>query len=531
MMYEIFSGVLFVIILILAIFALFKKQENINFFNFISKHYKICLGLIFLLFCFSRLYLFGLIPSTMHIDEAATAYNAFSIANSGVDRYTNIFPIYFLNFEGGQSALYTYLAALFIKIFGYSIITVRIPALIFGLLTLIFGYLLASKLAGKKMGILTAFLITICPYFIQVSRWGLDCNLMLGMFTISSYLLLLAINNKKAFAFLVAGTMFGITLYSYALSYLLIPLCLFFTLIYLIYTKNITLKNIFFFTIPLFILAIPLILNVLINMGVINEIHTRFFSIPKMESNRVSEISLANIFENLINLKNYLIGDNLPHNTISKYGPLYLFSIPLILLGIYICFKRFIVSLKTKNFCNYSYIFILFLAFIIGLCLVLDAKYLNKGNAVFIILVIFLACGLAFCLKRIKYSYIILIFYLISFISFLHNYYFISYNALKPSKEINYINALVDANKKDKDIYSINLNYLKWTNVWAGIGLKTAPWYYRENAECFDKICFYVPFENEKDKIYIVLKKRANSLLKDNFTCKKYGNIYECFKE
>ena len=261
----------------------------------------------------------------MHIDEASVAYNAYSIVNHGVDRYTNLFPIYFMNFDGGQSALYTYLAALFIKLFGYSIICVRIPAFIFSVLTFIFGYLIGKKIAGKKCGVLVAFLITVCPYFIQVSRWGLDCNLMLGMFTISIYLLLKAINNKKASSFLLAGCMFGLTLYSYALSYLLVPLCLFFVLVYLIYTKNITFKNFLFFTIPLILLSLPLILNVLINMGLINEIHTRFFSIPKMKTNRVSEIRLSNFWVNLLDLKNYLIGDGIIFNAIPKYGPLYLF--------------------------------------------------------------------------------------------------------------------------------------------------------------------------------------------------------------
>ncbi len=531
-MYEIFSNVLVILAILLIILALFKKEKNNNVvFDFVNKHYKLCLMFVFILFLFSRLYLFGMVPNTMHIDEASLAYNAYSIVTDGVDRYTNLFPIYFMNFEGGQSALYTYLAALFIKLFGYSVITVRLPALIFGFLTLVFGYLLAKEVAGRKMGILVAFLITICPYFIQASRWGLDCNLMLGMFTMSSYLLLKAINSENKFKFLLAGCMFGLTFYSYALSYLLVPLCLLLVLIYLIYTKKINFKNFLCFVCPLIILALPLILNVLINMGLIGEIHTRFFSIPKMRSDRVSEIGFSNLLENLFDLKNYLIGDGILFNAIPTYGPLYLFSVPFVLFGIFICFKKLIISLKEKYFCNYSYILILFFSFVLGLLLIFNAKYLNKGNALFIVLVIFLAIGLAFCFKRLKYSFLILILYLIYFGSFLNNYFYVSYTPSSFAKEINYMNALEDADLKNKEIYSINLDVLRWTNVWAGLGLKIAPWYYREDAKCFDKICFYVPFENEDDKIYIVLEERAYNLIDDGFTCKKYGNIYECFKE
>ena len=189
------------------------------------------------------------------------------------------------------------------------------------------------------------------------------------------------------------------------------------------------------------------------------------------------------------------------------------------------------MSLKNRAFCNYSYVIVLFFSFVLGLLFVLDAKYLNKGNALYILLVLFLAVGLMFCFKRLKYSVFALVLYLVCFGSFLNNYFNVSYNALKPANEINYMNALEDASLKDKKIYSITLDVLKWTNVWAGLGLKTAPWYYREEAQCFDKIYFYVPFENEDDKIYIVFEKRMYSLLEDGFTCKKYGNIYECFKE
>lgn len=92
------------------------------------------------------------------------------------------------------------------------------------------------------------------------------------------------------------------------------------------------------------------------------------------------------------------------------------------------------------------------------------------------------------------------------------------------------MDALKDAVSKDKEIYSMNLDILKWTNVWAGLSLNVSPWSYRENSECFDRICFYIPNENDMNKIYIVSEDRISSLLKDDFICKKYGQVYECFK-
>ena len=50
-------------------------------------------------------------PGGIHEDEAGMAYDAYSIAEYGVDRYLNHFPVYFINFGGGQSALYAYIVA------------------------------------------------------------------------------------------------------------------------------------------------------------------------------------------------------------------------------------------------------------------------------------------------------------------------------------------------------------------------------------------------------------------------------------
>ena len=62
-----------------------------------------------------------------------------------------------INYGGGQSALYTYLAALLIKIFGFSLTVIRLPALIFSILYMVFGFLLTKDLKNKKLAILVEF--------------------------------------------------------------------------------------------------------------------------------------------------------------------------------------------------------------------------------------------------------------------------------------------------------------------------------------------------------------------------------------
>lgn len=537
-MFNIFSGFCFVLFVILIIYAFyrFKKGKTIldnPFLQFVDRHYKVILGMIFVVFVFTRFYNLTSVPSTMHIDEASIAYNALNIANYGVDRYTNIFPVYFLNFENGQSAMYTYIAAGLFKIFGYSLFVLRLPAVLFACITLLFGFLIGKEFKGNVFGVLMAIIITICPFFVMTSRWALDCYLMLSFFTVSIYLLIKAIKSGRCLLYSISGLMFGLTLYTYALSYLLIPVILFLIFIYLIYTKKLSLKRVISFCVPLFILACPLIINLMVQQGIVGEIRTRFFSMLKMSSDRAAEISISNVWINLKSIGNYLIYDSIA-NEKSTFGTMYLFSIPLIIVGIIISIVNVFRNIKKREFNLYTFFVLIFIGGIGSLLFVqYSTTILWKGNALFICLAIFLALGIDFVVRNVKYAYVFVsIVYLLAFGYFMYDYFTLYPSRIYDSSQpmIDYMEALEDANEKDKEIYSVNLDVLKWTNLWAGLALKTEPWFYRENTDHFDKISFYVPDENYDDKIYVVLKERANKLLADDFTCKNYGKIYECYK-
>ena len=120
------------------------------------------------------------------MDEAAIGYNAYCLATYGVNRYLEPWPVMIRNFGYSQSPLYTYMLVLGIKLVGYHTTLIRIPAVISSAMTLIFGTLLTRKILKSEMaGCVAAALMTICPYFIQASHMGLDCNLYLGMYTMA----------------------------------------------------------------------------------------------------------------------------------------------------------------------------------------------------------------------------------------------------------------------------------------------------------------------------------------------------------
>ena len=164
------------------------KEINLN--EFFEKYSKQIIIIFLILIFISRIYKFGTLPAAIGVDEAGAAYDAYALANYGVDRYLNSFPIYLINFGGGQSVLYAYLNALLIKLTGQdNILISRLPELLMFLMAIFVSYKLIEKKQDKKTAIVFAFLIIVCPWTIVQSRFGLDCLLLGPMFMIDLYLL------------------------------------------------------------------------------------------------------------------------------------------------------------------------------------------------------------------------------------------------------------------------------------------------------------------------------------------------------
>lgn len=344
----------------------------------------ICILLIMLLAIFLRSYKLEQIPDGINVDEAGMAYDAFCLANFRVDRALNKLPVYFVNFGGGQSVLYGYITAIFIKLFGFKLFSMRITAVIFNCVAILLCYFMIKKHIGEKSALLVTLLLAINPWNIMSSRWGLDCNLLAPCLIISLFFLLKA---QKWYDYVFAGIAIGITLYTYALSYAIIPIFLILLLGYMLYTKKITFKNIIILGIPIFIFALPLMLMILVNNGIINQINL-IITIPKLPNYRGSEISLRNVIPNLKSLNTIFVYDDLPFNSLPKYGTLYNFAIILAVLGFIIEIYNFIKNIKNKKFTANSAILLLFIASFSFMMCISDLN-ISKSNAIYFPLIFF----------------------------------------------------------------------------------------------------------------------------------------------
>ena len=308
----------------------------------------------FLIFAaiFLRLYNFGSIPGNFNCDELGSAYDGYCIAYYGVDRFDKSFPVYFANFGGGQSALMTYFCTLSIYFLGFNAVAIRLPALLNSLLFLFFAWKVIDEICREEKFLpadvakfLLAGIYATSPYLFLSSRFSLDCNLFFGFSTLFVFVLIRAIKSGQVKKFFLAGIIGGVVFYTYVLSYLILPLFLILTLLYLIRTGKINFRNAAIFSLPLVIFAVPLILVQYVNYFDLPEMKIGALTITKLPLYRASEFATDNMMNNLFSeFKSVLFFDNIDFNTTSEYWNFYPVSVIFFFIGAGHC-----IYLTAKN--------------------------------------------------------------------------------------------------------------------------------------------------------------------------------------
>lgn len=389
-----------------------KKQEtNKTIDDFINKHYKKILLVFLLLIFITRIYKFGEIPNFIGVDEAGAAYDAYCLSKYGVDRYLNSFPLYLINFGGGQSALYAYATIPFIKLIGANIIAYRLPELLFFLMGIVVCYILANKMKDKKIALLYTFLIIICPWNIEASRQGLDCNLLAPMFMLDVLLLVTA---NKNWHYIVAGLAIGVTLYTYCLAWILIPVFLLIYIIYTLWVKKINFKQVILLGIPIALLATPLIYLILLNKGYATRTNFGIFTIPKLFFFRQGEISIKNLLE---------YGGYSLKTIFTDSRGIYLIELPFLLVGIVVGIKEFVKSIKEKEFSLTGFMTAVFIILLMCNLLVVIGT-LNRANILYLPMIYLITIGISYLSKGSKWTIISILIVLIAlFVTFEISYY------------------------------------------------------------------------------------------------------------
>ena len=266
-----------------------------------SGAYKIMLLFAFILHI--GVFIYFMVKKPINIDEAMTVLNANSLAKSGTDILGEKLPIYFDTWlYGGQSPFATYLVAIMIKLFGYSLFVTRVPMFVFSMLGLIAFYKFLKEVIPENETLINiAFcLACISPWHLYSSAFTLDCNFLPHIAMFGMYFLAKGINSTKSKYFVFSMLFFGLGFYCYILSAIIIPVLLAVLFLTLLIKKKVSFKNTIISVITIFIVAIPFILQGLVQFGIIENLNFLGFSISKMPYySRGSELKLNNILENL----------------------------------------------------------------------------------------------------------------------------------------------------------------------------------------------------------------------------------------
>ena len=352
---------------------------------------------------FFRFFKLSGLPKGVYVDEPPLMYNAYCLANYGVDRYLHKLPIYPQNWYGGQSPLYTYLLAFLYKL-GFdstSIFVLRLPAAIFSVVLMFMLFMTARLLYNdKRIHLLAAITAAFVPYFIMQGRYALDCNLLLSMVTLSVYFLLKYLKSGKTRQLIISGILFGLSLYAYALSYVLLAAFLILTGIYLLVTKKITFKKAVIWAFSVIVVSIPIILFAISLLLRLEPYSFLGVTIAPVSADRMSELSANGMLANA--LKTFfatLTTDGRAFIAYNPFGTLNYVFLPFVILGMVLSIIDFIKKLIKKEYCVDGIFLFLLLANVLvgGLS---DYVIIYRVNSIFLVYFFYLIKGAAFILCR-----------------------------------------------------------------------------------------------------------------------------------
>ncbi|MCE5188850.1 MAG: glycosyltransferase family 39 protein [Eubacteriales bacterium] len=377
---------------------------------------------------FMRFYALGQVPRGVNCDEAMSAYQAFTLLRSGTDLNGYCNPVYFVAWGGGQSILQSWLMVPCIRAFGLTEFAIRLPQAVIGTLCLPVFFLLLRRIFDKPTAWIGYALLAISPWHIMMSRWALDCNFAAAFLLFGLFFFLLGLERHPGF-FLLSAVFYGLSLYSYATVWVVLPILLILQFVCLIWTKKIRIRAYTLgFAGILLLAALPLVLFIAVNQGWIPEIRSAVLSIPHMPEYRSSVFTTEGLFnlQSFYRLFQLLVtqSDGYLYNSFPQFGLFYLFSLPFIVYGVLCSIKSVFSALRNRMFSAEALIHSQLLAGL-SVCLLIDIVNINRSNFLYLPLIAFLALGLRqlLYLRKKTVFQAVAIAYAASFLAFA-GYYF-----------------------------------------------------------------------------------------------------------
>jgi 4-amino-4-deoxy-L-arabinose transferase-like glycosyltransferase len=295
-----------------------------------------------------RVWKFGSVPYGANQDEAMAAVDAHALTDWGTDRFGMSLPVYFTAWGYGQmSVLLSYCMVPFIKVFGFSVVTARLPMLLASLAGVWVLYRFAGRVFGRGPALLVLAFAAINPWQIMQSRWALDCNMLPHFLLFSVYFLHRGLDKK--FYLYLSMVFFALTMYAYGIAFYTVPLLLLALCIYLVVTNRVRLWEAGVCALVYFFVAWPIFAVVFINYFKLQTLRvgplTMAFFPDSIRINDLLIFSKDFYGQLLANIRSFfgvalLEKGDFSWNYIPDYGRMYLFTLPFMLLGLLRLIRR-----------------------------------------------------------------------------------------------------------------------------------------------------------------------------------------------
>lgn len=378
-----------------------------------------------------RVWQFGSVPGGMNQDGAMAAVDAKALAEYGTDRYGMWMPVHFTAWGYGQmSVLLSYLMVPFIKLFGLSAMTARLPMLIVSICGAAALYFLIKRLCGIRAAQIVLAFAVLNPWHYMQSRWALDCNMFPHMFLFGILFMVKGVAEKKRWLY-ISMIFYALCMYSYGISFYTVPVFLLAACIYMLVKKVIRWKEALISAGVYILVSWPIYLTMVINTFGMQTIETPLFTIPYFpDSVRSRDIlffaddKLGQLGQNIKSMVSvFLEGDSLLWNTIEGFGTIFICFVPFVFAGIYYMIHS--IRNTEDNIKKTGYMSLLFFfgtGIIAGL--ITANVNVNRINIIVYPMILFASLGIYFVyVSRKRLAYIIAPMYLLLGCMFLHSYF------------------------------------------------------------------------------------------------------------
>ena len=177
-----------------------------------------------------RLWALDRVPPALWQDEVAHGYNAYSLLHTGRDEYNMAWPLFFRSYGTYKWPIYIYATAPSVAIFGLTPLGVRLPSALAGTISVALMYAVTAQLLRNwRLGLSAAAFLAVSPWHLQFSRGAWEASLFLLAVLVMGAALLTAFHKppgQGGYLYCVASLAFLAGIYTYAAGVVFLPLFL-----------------------------------------------------------------------------------------------------------------------------------------------------------------------------------------------------------------------------------------------------------------------------------------------------------------